>query len=226
VSSRVEIGTLVGGALGAIAILAAMPADAADWELNPRIEAGYLYDDNYRLTTPGTEIDVSGPLLDAEMEWRALTQTSEFSFTPRVRATYFPGASELDAVDYFADLDWQRRGQRVNTRLRGEFSHQDIVSSEQPDVDGGGDLGEPDIGDSGRAFTDNRRTRYSLRPSMSFDVSERRELQFEAGYNDVSFDREISNAQVDYNTIDAAAGLLTRLSETSTLTTRLRGARV
>jgi hypothetical protein len=225
VSSRVEIGTLVGGALGAIAILAAMPADAADWELNPRIEAGYLYDDNYRLTTPGTEIDVSGPLLDAEMEWRALTQTSEFSFTPRVRATYFPGASELDAVDYFADLDWQRRGQRVNTRLRGEFSHQDIVSSEQPDVDGGGDLGEPDIGDSGRAFTDNRRTRYSLRPSMSFDVSERRELQFEAGYNDVSFDREISNAQVDYNTIDAAAGLLTRLSETSTLTTRLRGAR-
>jgi hypothetical protein len=222
---RREIGTLVGGALGAIAILAAMPADAADWELNPRIEAGYLYDDNYRLTIPGTEIDVTGPLLDAEMEWRALTPTSEFSFTPRVRATYFPDASELDTVDYFADLDWRRRGQRLNTRVRGEFSHQDIVSSEQPDVDDGGDLGEPDLGDSGRAFTDNRRMRYALRPSMSFDVSERRELQFEAGYADVSFDEQISNAQVDYTTVDAAAGLLTRLSETSTLTTRLRGAR-
>ena len=224
-SSRVEIGTLIGGALGAIAILAAMPADAADYELNPRIEAGYLYDDNYRLTTPGTEIDVSGPLLDAEMEWRAITPTSEFSFTPRVRATYFPDASELDTVDYFADLDWRRQGQRVNTRVRGEFAHQDIVSSEQPDSGAGGDLGEPDVGDSGIAFTDNRRTRYLLRPSMSFDVSERRELQFDAGYTDVSFDREIANAQVDYNTVDASAGLLTRLSETSTLTARARGAR-
>lgn len=224
-SSRVEISTLIAGALGAIAILAAMPADAADYELNPRIEAGYLYDDNYRLTTPGTEIDVSGPLLDAEMEWRAITPTSEFSLTPRVRATYFPDASELDTVDYFADLDWRRQGQRVNTRVRGEFAHQDIVSSEQPDSGAGGDLGEPDVGDSGIAFTDNRRTRYLLRPSMSFDVSERRELQFDAGYTDVSFDREIANAQVDYNTVDAAAGLLTRLSETSTLTARARGAR-
>jgi len=224
-STRVEIGTLVAGALGAIAILAAMPADAADWELNPRIEAGYLYDDNYRLTTPGSEIDVAGPLLDAEMEWRAITQISEFSFTPRVRATYFPDESELDAVDYFADLDWQRRGQRVNARLRGDFSYQDIVSSEQPDVDAGGDLGEPDLGDAGRVFAENRRMRFALRPSMSFDVSERRELRFEAGYTDVSFDEEISNAQVDYNTLDLAGGLLTRLSETSTLTARLRGAR-
>ncbi len=223
-STRVGIGTLAAGALGAIAILAA-PAEAADWELNPRIEAGYLYDDNYRLTTPGNEIDVAGPLLDAEMEWRAITPTSEFSFAPRVRATYFPDESELDAVDYFADLNWQRRGQRINTRLRGDFAYQDIVSSEQPDVDAGGDLGEPDLGDAGRVFTENRRRRSALRPSMSFDVSERRELQFEAGYTDVRFDEEINNAQVDYNTTDVAAGLLTRLTETSTLTARLRGAR-
>jgi hypothetical protein len=101
---------------GVLVALAA-PAMAADWEMNPRIEAGYLIDDNYRLALEGSEVDVSGGLLDAQLEWRALTQTSEFTLTPRIRATYFPDESDLDAVDYFANLDWVRRGQRVNSRL-------------------------------------------------------------------------------------------------------------
>ena len=32
---------------------------------------------------PATEIDVQGPLADAQLELRARTQQSEFSFTPR-----------------------------------------------------------------------------------------------------------------------------------------------
>jgi len=213
-------------AFGAIALsMACAPAIAAPWEFNPRVEAGYLYDDNYRLTTPGTEISVSGPLVDAEMELRTITQTGEFSLTPRIRATYFPDETELDAVDYFTTLNWERRGQRVNTRLRGEFAQQDIVNSELPDVDaGGGELGEPDLGDGGRTFIDNRRTRFDLRPSMNFDVSQRNELQFEAGYTDVSFDERVSAAQVDYNTTNLAAGLRTRFSERNSLTFRVRGA--
>src|SRR5262245_48123934 len=126
-----------------------LPASAADWEFNPTLEAGYLYDDNYRLASPGNEIKVSGPLADAQLEIRALTQTGEFSFTPRIHATYFPDESDLDAVDYFANVDWQLRGQRTETRVLAEFAQQDIVDTEQPDVDAGGDLGEPDFGDSG-----------------------------------------------------------------------------
>ena len=212
---------------GAVVFAGAMslPAGAAAWEWNPTIEAGYLYDDNYRLAPAGDEIDVQGPLLDAELELRTLTQTGEFSFTPRVRATYFPDATDLDAVDYFASLNWLNRGQRVETRVRGEFAQQDIVNSEQPGVDGGGDLGEPDLGDGGVVLVDNRRTLASLRPSMTFELSPRRELQFDAGYTDVSFEEEISAAQVDYNTADIAAGLRARLNERTTLTTRIRGAR-
>ena len=50
-----------------LTVLAMLPvvAVAADWELNPTIEAGYLFDDNYRLTSPGTEIEVQGPLLSS-----------------------------------------------------------------------------------------------------------------------------------------------------------------
>jgi len=211
-------------ALAVLATLGCAQAGAAAWEWNPKVEAGYLYDDNYRLATPGAEIDVQGPLVDAELELRTLTQTGEFSFTPRIRATYFPDETDLDTVDYFANLDWLHRGERVETRIRGEFAQQDVVNSEQPDVDAGGDLGEGDIGDSGLAFVDNRRMRSSLRPSFSFELSPRRELLFDAGYTDVNYDEQFSGAQVDYTTADISAGLRARLNERTTLTTRLRGA--
>jgi len=211
-------------ALAVAATLVAAQAGAAAWEWNPTVEAGYLYDDNYRLSTPGDEIKVQGPLVDAELELRTLTQTGEFSFTPRVRATYFPDETDLDTVDYFANLDWLHHGQRVETRVRGEFAQQDIVNSEQPDADGGGDLGEPDFGDGGRVLVDNRRMRATVRPSLSFELSPRRELLFDAGYTDVNYEEEISNAQTDYATADISAGLRARLSERTTLTTRLRGA--
>lgn len=212
------------GTLPLVAVLVSAPAAADPWEFNPSVEAGLMFDDNYRLTPAGTEIDVQGPVVDAALELRTLTQTGEFSFTPRVRATYFPDNTDLDAVDYFGTLDWQHQGQRARTEIRGDFAQQDIVNSEQPDAATGGDLGEPDIGDSGIAFVDNRRRRANLRPSVAFDVSQRHELQLGAGYTDVSFDRQISAAQVDYAVADVVAGLSTRINETSSFITRLRGA--
>ncbi len=212
------------GMLPLAAVLASAPASADPWELNPTVEAGLLYDDNYRLTPAGTEIDVQGPVVDAALELRTLTPTGEFSFTPRVRATYFPDNTDLDALDYFGTLDWQHRGQRAETRIRGEFAQQDIVNSEQPDVEAGGDLGESDTGDAGRVLVDNRRTRASLRPTMVFEVSPRRQLQFGAGYTTVSFDEQIADAQVDFTVADLVAGLSTRVNETTSFIARVRGA--
>ena len=71
------------GALPLVAVLANAPAAAAPWEFNPSVEAGLMFDDNYKLTPAGTEIDVQGPVVDAALEMRTLTQTGEFSFTPR-----------------------------------------------------------------------------------------------------------------------------------------------
>ena len=143
------------------ATLTSATAFGADWELNPRLEAGYMIDDNYRLTNSGEEIEVQGPLADAQLEMRARMPQSEFSFTPRVRATYFPSEQDLDTVDYFGALEWKHDGQRLNTLVRGEYSQQDVVNSEQPDAEVPGDsgLGDVDLGDSGRAFVENRRTR-------------------------------------------------------------------
>jgi hypothetical protein len=209
------------------ATLASAAAFSADWEFNPRLEAGYMIDDNYRLNNPGSEIEVQGPLADAQIELRARMPQSEFSFTPRVRATYFPSEQDLDTVDYFGTLEWKHNGQRFQSHVRGDYSQQDVVNSEQPDaeVPGGSDLGEVDLGDSGRAFTDNRRTRSGLRPVLRYVMSERRTLEFAANLVDVNYDEELFGAQVDYRSEDVTAGLVTRITPVSSLTARLRGAR-
>lgn len=212
--------TLMGAVLPVVAF-------GADWELNPRVEAGYLFDDNYRLTAPGSEIEVQGPLLDAALEMRARQPNGEFSFTPRVRATYFPDEQDLDTVDYFGTLDWQHKGQRMTSELLGEFSQQDVVNSEQPDaeVPTGSDLGQGDIGDSGVVLVKNRRTRGALRPTFEYEMSARRSLEFGGDFADVRFDTEIPGAQVDYQNYGVYTGLVTRLSPTNSLTARVRGYR-
>jgi hypothetical protein len=209
-----------------IAALVSAAAWGADWELNPRVEAGYLFDDNYRLTSPGTEIDVQGPVADAELEMRARMPSSEFSFTPRIRATYFPDETELDTTDYYGDLDWQHHGQRAQTRIRGEFAQQDIINSEQPDaeVPGDADLGEAEFGDAGRVLVPNRRTRVAVRPTFEYELSPRRGLEFGLNLADVSFDEEIPGAQEDYSSADFTAGLVSRLTPVTSLTTRIRAA--
>ena len=141
---------------------------------NPSVEAGYLYDDNYRLTTPGTEIEVQGPLARCGARVaRASRQPSEFSITPRVRATYFPDDYRARRRRLFRGRSTgSYQGQRVEhagaRRIRAAGHRQQRAARRRG---AGGDLGEPDLGDSGRVLVaDNRRTRYALRPSMSFDV--------------------------------------------------------
>src|SRR5690242_9542140 len=89
-------------ALGIALALGAGAMARADalWEFTPKIEAGYLYDDNYRLSRPSTEIPVNGPVVDAALDMATTTQTGQFLFTPRVRATYFSDRQDLDSVDY------------------------------------------------------------------------------------------------------------------------------
>src|SRR5262245_14811774 len=76
--------------LGIPVVLACSAAQAANWEFAPRVEAGYRYNDNYRLDLPGGEIEVSGAEGDAALTIRTLDPRTHFEITPRIQATYFP----------------------------------------------------------------------------------------------------------------------------------------
>ena len=56
--------------LCAVALLGVTGANAANWEMVPRVQGGYRYDDNYRLSQPGSEIEVSGAEVDGTLLFR------------------------------------------------------------------------------------------------------------------------------------------------------------
>ena len=54
--------------------LAACSATAANWEIGPRVQAGYRYNDNYHLEQPGGEVEVS--VRDGVMSARLEAETA------------------------------------------------------------------------------------------------------------------------------------------------------
>ncbi len=218
-------GSLIAAAVAA-ALAASGTAAAADWETNPTVEAGYLYDNNYRLTAPGTEIEVQGPMVDAALELRALTPASEFSFTPRIRATYFPSEQDLDTTDYYGTLYWKERGQKLQAQVLGQFAQEDVVNSEllTATVPGTSDLGQTEFGDSGRVLVKNRRASGSVLPSMTYEMTQRNVLEIAGNFTDVNYDQQVPGLQVDYRSADLQVGVKTHVTQESSITTRVRAA--
>ena len=167
------------------------------------------------------------PMVDAELELRTLTQTGEFSFTPRVRATYFPDATDLDAVDYFGTLNWEHRGQRARTpRASANSRSRTSSTASSPTPKAAATSARRDFGDSGRragrqpahacepAAVDELRTLAAPRAAVRCRLHRRelrRRIRRRAGglHHGRRFRRPAGTAQ----------------RTQSTLTTRLRGAR-
>lgn len=205
----------------ALALLAGTaPATAAEWQLNPKIELGYLYDDNYRLNLPENANEVSGGVLDAQLEFRNEGQLTTFSFVPRVHSTYFPDDSDEDSNDYFGRLDLQRQGERFELGVRADYSQQTIASSEQPDSNIDSGLGETGGADAGIAVVNNRRDLARLRPTYEYELATRHRLEVNADLLDVGYDEQIPGAQVDYQNLGGSLGYAFELSPRSTLTVR------
>jgi hypothetical protein len=218
--------------LAVLSVLAgASAADAADWEVQPRLEAGYQWDDNYRLSLPGSEIEVSGAMADAQLEIKALGPLVEFTFTPRVRATYFPNDRDENSEDYFGRVELLQRGQTMEGTVRLDYAKEDVVSSEQPGTDIDSGLGEPGVGDSGSIFARNRRQLISLRPSLSHELTQRHHMRYELAYTDIDYSTQTDPVtspvapQVGYTDAAAAVGWQFDFSQRSALTTRLRASR-
>ena len=208
------------------AALAAGTASAANWEVAPRVEAGYRYSDNYHLGPPGTEVDVSGGEADAQVSFRTLDPRTQIEITPRVQATYFPDDPDDDSVDGFLDASFVDVTPRRRIGVAGELSHQDVVRSELPSGDEtGGDLGDPVEGDSGRFVEHNKRTYARIAPFVSYDVTQRQRVNFEAHYLQADFEKQLENAQHDFSEFGVAAGWGYLYSERSSVSLRVTASR-
>lgn len=181
------------------------PALAANWEIAPRVQAGYRYNDNYHLDQPGAEIDVSGAEADAGVTFRTVDPRTNFEVTPRVNKTYFPNDKDEDSTDYYLTAGFTDVTPRRRIDVPFLYSQEDVVDSELPDAEGG-ELGEPVEGDSGRFLVRNRRDFFRIAPSLSYDISQRYRMELEAHYLQADFDNQLPGAQQDFSEFGAGAG--------------------
>lgn len=215
---RIAVAAAFAGTLGWAGV--STDAQAANWELAPRVEGGYKYSDNYRLDLPGSEIDVSGAQLDALVELRTIDPRTHFSLTPRVRATYFPDAKDEDSTDYFLGASFDDKTQRRRVGIGADLSREDVVSSELPSADVDTGLGNPNALDSGRTLTRNRRDLIRIAPFFSYDLSQRYRLDLNAHYIDANFDKNTVGGQQDFSDRGVSAALGFALSQRSMLLLR------
>jgi hypothetical protein len=207
-------------ALLCAALGAGAEAAAANWEFAPRVVGGYRYSDNYRLDLPGGEIDVSGGELDGRFTVRTVDPRLQVELSPRVRATYFPDEPEEDSNDYSLHASVADVTPRRRVGIVGDFSREDVIRSELPDAETGGDLGDPQAGDAGRVLQRNRRNFLRIEPFFGYDVSQRHRVELNAHYLQAEFDDQFAGAQEDFSELAGTVGFAFRYSERSTLALR------
>lgn len=195
-------------------------ASAANWEVAPRVQAGYRYSDNYRLYLPDQEVSVSGGEADVGVTFKTVDPRTNFEITPRVNATYFPDEKTEDSTDYYLDAGFTDVTPRRRLNVPFSYSQEDVTRSELPDVNQGGGLGEPGTGDSGKFVERNRRDFFRIAPSFSYDISQRYRMELEAHYLDATFDKRLPGAQEDFSEFGAGAGFGFLTSQRSALVVR------
>ncbi|HEY5758648.1 MAG TPA: hypothetical protein VIU34_22635 [Steroidobacter sp.] len=202
---------------------AACSATAANWEIGPRVQAGYRYNDNYHLEQPGGEVEVSGGEADVGVTFKTIDPRTNFEITPRINATYFPDEKDEDSTDYYLNASFSDITPRRRINVPFLYSQEDVVDSELPDLNDGGGLGEPVTGDSGRFLVRNRRDFFRIAPSFGYDLTQRYRLELDAHYLQADFDNQVAGAQQDFSEFGAGAAFGFLTSQRSTLYVRALG---
>ena len=215
----------LGFVLALPSLFAGGQAGADNWELAPRVSAGYRYSDNYRLDLPGNEIQVSGGEGVAAVTLRNINPRTKIELTPRIDATYFPNERDQESTDYYLDGVLEDKTPRHTIGISAGFASEDVVRSELPSAVPGGDLGNPQSVDSGRTLQRNRRDLVRVTPYFSYDMTQRYRLELDARYLDANFEKHFPGSQEDFSDYGASAGISYLFSPGTSLTFRALAAR-
>jgi hypothetical protein len=165
----------------ATACLAAAPARAGTWSLEPRVSVGTEYTDNPQLSTQQQLSDASAQI-DASLRLTAATETLRLTFEPRVLAARYRDDKVLDRTDRMADLALERTGERGTLRLAASLVRDSTLTSE--------------FGSSGLTTVDYPHRRLLLSAQAQRALSERWSFAAQLGW---SQDRYDAPAQVGFS---------------------------
>jgi hypothetical protein len=166
-------------------------AHANAWDLVPRIEAGGMYNDNFRLAEGSVpKTSVYGPYIDASLDAILLNQLTKLEIVPRVHSTYFPGDTADESTDGFLDIAGEHKTLTSDFTLLAHYANESVIFSELlPATFPGVALGQVVGGESGRVSTRNRRQLEQVAPGFTHDLTQRSHLDLEARLDRATFDK-------------------------------------
>jgi hypothetical protein len=213
--------------LAAVAALGGVQvAHSSNWDFNPRVELGGLYNDNYRLAEDAADkVHVGGALLDASVGIRLLTQTSEIALVPRITSNYFPSDTADDSTNGYLDLHGDHKTLKGDYAVVAQYANEEVLFSELlPATFPGVGLGQIVGSGGGRVTSFNRRELERVAPTMTYDFTPRHHLHLNAEYIHASYDKNLFE-QVGFQNFQLQAGLGYDLSQKTTFTGTLIGTR-
>jgi hypothetical protein len=199
-------------------------AHSANWDFNPRVQVGGLYNDNYRLAQDNP-VHAGGAMLDASVAMRLLSQRSEISIVPKVTGNYFPDDTQDNATNGYLDLKANTKTLKATYGVTAQYANEEVIFSELlPATFPGVELGQIVGSQSGRVNVLNRRELESVVPTMTYDFSPRYHLNLDADYLHVAYDKNLFE-QSGFQNFQLTGGLSYDISQKSTLTGSLIGSR-
>lgn len=189
----------LGVAAGVLACLVPLAGQCVTWDYVPSLSAGALYESNPRgASDSDLEDDAYAGSASASVEITGETQTSSIYFRPRAQGAAYTGArnaSDLNYFDYFLPLGLRWTSQLMEFGVGAEYSK--ISTRNFPNSDPNEDPGV----NPAQPRTDEYMERWSLSPSMSWQVAPQDILSFSLGYDDVSFTEAQFTRRSDYQSV-------------------------
>ena len=197
-------------------ILATPPAAAQQWHVAPELEVGAQHVQNPRLDETDDSSTIDGGILNLAVALRRNTQTSSMLVRPRVEVERYSGDSNEDSEAYYIDFNGERRWQRSEWRLRGNYRQQQVLRGEgtDPEIDEEG-IGDEDVTGTGRVLVRRQRDMWRLYPGASLNLTQRTALRIDLNYLNVQYDNQTIGEAIDYTSGVATAALVRRLTPDS-----------
>lgn len=196
-SSLFRNGTLLTGAMLVGVLVAPGKAQASNWDFEPRVEVGGLYNDNFRLIEHNQpKVQAYGLLADVAMGFSLIDQRSELDIVPRVHSTFFPDDHEDQSTDGYFNVIGNIKTQKASYGGTFMYANETVLSSEllAPDFPGVS-LGQVQGEANGRVTIHNRRQLEQVAPKMTYDFNPRWHLNLKGMFENASFTNNVSAQQ-------------------------------
>jgi len=227
-SSSFRNGALLAGAMLSGVLVAPGKAWASNWDFEPRVEVGALYNDNYRLIEHNQpRVPAYGVLADVAMGFSLIDQRSELDFIPRVHSSFFPDDHEDQSTDGYVNIIGNFKTEKASYGGTFNYANETVLSSELLPADFPGvNLGQTQGETNGRVTLHNRRQLEQVAPKMTYDFTQRWHLDANAMFENASFTNNITSnqtkqyAQIGFKDIYGAAGAKYNLTQRQDITFR------